>query len=78
MTTIADQLIEQGEIKGRAEGEARGEARGRRALILKQLALRFGAIPESIRARVESAEPDQLDRVAERVLTAASLEDVFR
>jgi hypothetical protein len=57
----------------RAEAEAKGEAK----LLLKQLGLRFGPPSEPIRARVEAATPDRLDTWAERLLKAATLDEVF-
>ncbi|MCC6875748.1 MAG: Rpn family recombination-promoting nuclease/putative transposase [Sandaracinaceae bacterium] len=66
--------------KWEAEGEARGEARGQQKaneLVLKQLRLRFGDLPLATIARVRGASVEELDRWAERVLTASSLEQVF-
>jgi len=48
---------------------------GKVELILKQLAQRFGAVPDSIQTRVRSARYGQLDTVAEQVLTAQTLEE---
>ena len=53
-----------------AASEARGEARGQVKILLKQLQLRFGSIPERARTRVEAAVPEQVEVWAERVLTA--------
>ena len=44
-------------------------------LILKLLAQRFGALPDSIQTRVRSAGYGQLDTVSEQVLTAQTLEE---
>ncbi len=78
---FARKYIAQGEAKGRAEGEARGEARGeakgRADVLLRQLALRFGALPDSIVRRVRAAPIQELDRCAERILTAERLADVM-
>src|SRR5690606_10789358 len=80
--SLYDRLIQQGkaegEAKGRAEGRAEGEASGRAKLLLKQLQLKFGALPADVRGRVEAASIEELDRWAERVLTEASLDDVLR
>ena len=70
--------MEEGEARGRAEGEARGEARGRAETLLKQLALRFPEQAEAFEARVRAASIEELDRWAERVLFAESLDDVLR
>jgi uncharacterized protein DUF4351 len=59
--------------QGRAEGEIRGEAK----VLLKQLTLKFGALPQAVADRVLSASIDELDRWAERVLTADRLEQVL-
>lgn len=54
-----------------------GLAEGRAELILKQLTMRFGELPEGVRATVQAASIEQLDRIGERLLTAASLEEVL-
>lgn len=57
----------------RVEGKVEGEAN----VLLKLLGLRFGVLPEATRARVERATLAQLDAWVERVLTAATLDEVF-
>ncbi len=71
---FASTFIAEGEARGKAEGEIRGEAK----LLLKLLRFKgFGISPE-LAARVESCgDIAQLDRWAERVLTASTLDDVF-
>jgi predicted transposase/invertase (TIGR01784 family) len=66
---IAAEALAQGLAKGRAEGQA--------TLLLKQMTLRFGALPEWVVARVRSATVDELERWAERVLVATTLDDVL-
>lgn len=61
----------------RAMELAASRAEGMASILLKQLGLRFGELPGPIRARVEAATPAQLDTWAERVLTAATLGEVF-
>ena len=63
--TIADQLIQEGLEKGQ------------RAVLLRQLAHRFGPLPAHVAARVDAASPDDLGRWAERLLDVAALDDVF-
>lgn len=58
-------------------GMQQGAQSGRVALLLKQLTLKFGELPGDIEARVTEAEVDELDRWAESVLTAGSLNDIF-
>ncbi len=56
--------------KGRQEGEAQ--------MMLRLLRLKFGPLEPAIEERVRSADTDLLLEWGERVLTAQSLEDVFR
>jgi hypothetical protein len=59
------------------EAHARGVSQGERKVLLRQLALRFGTLPESVKARVDGADSEDLERWVERILDAASLDDVF-
>jgi len=63
--------------EGEAKGEAKGRAKGKADVLLKLLGLRFGDVPETSRARIEAAKPEQLDVWIERVLTAETLEQVL-
>jgi hypothetical protein len=56
---------------------AQGKAEGQVEIILKQLALRFGPLPDAAQTRVRCAQDAQLDAVAERVLTAQTLEETL-
>ncbi|MGE0706727.1 MAG: Rpn family recombination-promoting nuclease/putative transposase [Planctomycetota bacterium] len=53
------------------------ELKGERRLLLRLLRKRFGSLPAELEQRVESASQTELERWADRVLTAASLEEVF-
>ena len=46
-------------------------------ILLRQLTRRFGALPESVTARVTDAGREDLERWSDRILDAASLDDVF-
>lgn len=59
------------------EGRTEGRAEGRAELLSKQLQLKFGALPDDVRERIAAASIDELDRWAERVLTAATLDELF-
>jgi predicted Zn-dependent peptidase len=65
--------------KWKMEGEARGEAKGRNAILSRQLAKRFGQdiFDIKLQERLRNATPEQLDRWAERILDAKTLEEVF-
>ena len=64
--SLADQLIQEGRQKGEA------------ALLERQLALRFGELPQWARRRLENASVGELERWGERVLDAPALEAVFK
>ena len=55
-----------------------GKAEGRMEIILKLLALRFGPLPDATETRVRSVQDAQLDALAERMLTATTLEEAVR
>jgi len=63
--------------QGKAEGKAEGKVEGRADIVLKQLTLRFGALPEAAEARIRSAGSEELDGIAARVLTARTLDETL-
>jgi hypothetical protein len=65
MKSTYDQIIEEGTTQGMAN------------LLLRQLAKRFGSVAEDVAHRVRQSSVEELGTWAERVLTAASLEQVF-
>ncbi len=76
-----EQGIERGRAEGRAEGMEKGIERGRiqalAELLLRQLALRFGDVPDAVGERVRRASASELEAWAEAVLVAASLDEVL-
>lgn len=62
------------EHKGIEKGIEKGEA----LLLQRLLVRRFGPLPGDLMARIGSATQEQIERWSDRVLDAASLEDVFR
>jgi hypothetical protein len=73
VVTLFDNLRAEGEAKGRAEGEAKGRAE----VVLKLLALKFGPLDEATSASIGASSIDELDRIAERILTATSLDQAL-
>jgi hypothetical protein len=71
--SAGERLIE----RGRQEGILKGRREERRALLLKLLGSRFGALPAAIVARVDGADLAELDRWFERAIAAAGLAAVF-
>jgi hypothetical protein len=54
-----------------------GRVHERRATLGRILVKRFGALPESIEARIAEASPEDLSRWTDRALDAAILDEVF-
>jgi len=75
--STADRLIARGLAEGLTAGKAAGEAEGRAAILLRQLAARFGEPTADVVARVRGAAVADLERWALRVLDARSLGEVF-
>lgn len=73
MQTVYEQLIERGKSLGLAEGKSLGKA----SLLLRQLGLRFGSVPDAFVSRLETATPEQLDQWAERILVASCLDEIL-
>ncbi len=72
--TMLAERIDRWNRELREEGRQEGEAQ----VVLRQLRLKFGPLEPEIEERVRSADADRLLEWSERVLTAQSLQDVFR
>jgi hypothetical protein len=66
VATVYDQIVE------------RGQAKGERAMLLRQLTVKFGAVGEDVRARVAVANLETIERWAEQFVNATTIEDVLR
>ena len=69
-----DQWARNYEQKGIEKGIEKGEA----LLLQRQLTRRFGTLPSDVVGRIAGATAAQLEQWGDRVLDAASLEEVFR
>jgi Domain of unknown function (DUF4351) len=58
-------------------GLSAGEAKGRAELVLRQLSLRFGALPETAQESLRGASIEELDRIGEQLLTASTLDEAL-
>jgi hypothetical protein len=74
---FAKRYLAQGLAQGIEQGVEQGRAEGRAALILKQLALRFGPLEEETRSRIARASIEELDAIGERLLTAQTLQETL-
>lgn len=71
--TIAEGLIAQ----GREEGLAQGREEGRADLLSTLLVHKFGELPLEFQSRLSAASVTELETWALRLLTCASLDEVF-
>ena len=70
-------LVENFARQKREEGRAEGRAEGERGLLLKLVTLKFGTPSDDVQARVAGAALEDVERWAERILTASSLDEMF-
>jgi hypothetical protein len=66
----AEEYMRQGMEKGVGQGEA--------LLLQRQLTRRFGPLPAAVIARIAAASVPEIETWGDRVLDAASLDEVFR
>ena len=66
-----------GHLRGHLEGIGEGYAEGRLDLVLKQLATKYGTLSAAVAERVRGATAADLDGIAERVLTAETLDEAL-
>ena len=71
--TTADLLRAEGEARGRAEGRAEGRA----AALLELLDIKFDQVPADIKQKVRTATTGQLEIWTRRILTTATLDEIF-
>jgi hypothetical protein len=63
--------------EGWRDGLVQGEERGIRRILLRQLQLRFGSVPEAVHRRVDAIESlEILSEIADSILTAGSIEEL--
>jgi hypothetical protein len=59
------------------KGKVEGRAEGRAEIVLRLLTVRFGQLDDGTKARICSACSADLDAIAERVLTAQTLQEAL-
>jgi hypothetical protein len=63
--------------KGKAEGEAEGISKGRIELILRMLSVRYKEVSPSTEVYVRGVSSSELDCIAERLLSAGTLQEAL-
>ncbi len=72
-----EQGVAEGRQQGVAEGRQQGLALGEARALMRVLRVRFGQLPDDLEARLAALDATTLDRLADRVLPAATLGDVL-
>jgi len=78
ITSVERIGIAKGIVKGRMEGRMEGRVEGESRLLKRLLERRFGVLPEWATKQLECAKEEELEAWSESVLTAPTLEAVFR
>ncbi len=63
--------------EGKAEGKDEGKVEGKASILLRQITRRFGEPEAEVVERLHRATRDELDLWADRILDAASLDELF-
>jgi hypothetical protein len=71
-------LLKEAREEGVEKGIVLGALEKSRNMLTKQLMLRFGQLSEGAMQRLSKADIEQLDILAEKVLFASSLDEVFQ
>ena len=69
MQAFIEKYIRQGHREGYREDAARA--------LLRQIQAKFGPLEPALEARIQRAEPAQLERWLERILTAKNPDELF-
>ena len=86
MMRWSERLLDQGEQRGvqkglqqgLQQGLQKGLRQGQLGLLADLLAERFGALDEAVQARLEQADEETLKRWGRNLLSARSMDEVFR
>ncbi len=77
MAERMNEFFEKAAWRYRCAGRAEGQLEGLRNTVVEQLTLRFGAMPVMAEVRIRSAAYEELERLAEELLTARSLAEAI-
>ena len=78
MMQWSERLLDQGEQRGVQKGLQQGLRQGQLGLLADLLAERFGVLDEAVQARLEQADEETLKRWGRNLLSARSMDEVFR
>ena len=77
MVGLTERLLKQGRLEGRQEGKLEGRQEGELNILQRQLSRRFGPLDPTTEQRLQQASSDDLERWADNILDARTLDEVF-
>jgi predicted transposase YdaD len=75
-TKVYQEAKQEGRQEGRQEGEQRGKIMALREILYRQIARKFGGVPDSTSTKLEQLSLEQLGVVAEAIIDVSSLEEL--
>ncbi len=78
VTSIERRALKRGVEQGIQQGIQQGVQQGEARLLRRQLIRRHGDLPALVEQRLETASTEEIERWADRVLTAQTLDDIFK
>lgn len=75
-TKVYQEAKQEGRQEGRQEGEQRGKIMALREILYRQIACKFGSVPDSTSTKLEQLSLEQLGVVAEAIIDVSSLEEL--
>ncbi|MEV0709781.1 Rpn family recombination-promoting nuclease/putative transposase [Nocardia aurea] len=77
LMTTAERLRAEGRIEGRDEGRDEGLVEGAARVLTRLLTVKFGALPPATIHTIRTSQLTQIETWTTRVLTAATLDEIF-
>jgi predicted transposase/invertase (TIGR01784 family) len=75
-TKVYQEAKQEGRQEGRQEGEQRGKIMALREILYRQIARKFGRVPDDLNTKLAQLSLDQLGEIAEAIIDLSSLEEL--
>ena len=76
-SVIYQDILAQGEQRGRTEGRAEGRTEEARSIIIRLLTKRFTTLPIELQANINALEVDQIESLGDALLDFTSIDDLL-